>query len=255
LSAAQLQFLTPDWPVAKRVKACVTTRQGGFSKPPYDAMNLASHVGDDPQAVEKNRQLLGRKLVLPEMPRWLEQVHGTVVADTGCGQNCQADAFYSNEAGVVCAVLTADCLPVFFSNRHGTEVAVAHAGWKGLAQGVIEKTIEHFHSSPQDLSVWLGPAIGPNQFEVGNDVVDTFMAKAGVTANLVEDAFRPQADGKWLADIYALARSRLGTMGVSDISGGNYCTVSDSKMFYSYRRDGKTGRMASLIWIEQETGA
>lgn len=246
------KILYPDWDVPDHVHACVTTRQGGVSRPPYDTLNLATHVGDDPFAVEKNRQLLRQSLQLPEEPRWLEQVHGVCVADTQCEYHCQADAFYTDKTNVVGTVLTADCLPVFMTNRAGSEVAVAHAGWKGLLNGVIEQSVMRFHAEPKELSVWLGPAIGPEKFEVGEEVLQAFIKEAGGDRDKVISCFKPGLENKWLADIYALARYRLKRLGIDDVSGGDFCTVSDEHMFYSYRRDGKTGRMASLIWITEK---
>ena len=246
------KILYPEWDVPGHVHACVTTRQGGVSKSPYDTLNLATHVGDNPAAVEKNRQLLRQRLQLPEEPRWLEQVHGVRVADSQCEDHCQADAFYTDQSDVVCAVLTADCLPVFMTNRAGSEVAVAHAGWKGLLDGVIEQSVQRFNSEPKDLNIWLGPAIGPEKFEVGEEVLQAFVKEAGHDSDEVIKCFKPWRHNKWLADIYALARYRLKRLGITHVSGGNFCTVTDEHMFYSYRRDGKTGRMASLIWITEK---
>ena len=248
----QFECIYPDWRVPARVHACVTTRLGGVSKPPFDSMNLATHVGDDLQAVEQNRQLLRQQLQLPQEPRWLEQVHGVQVADGDCLSQCQADAFYTDRSDVVGVVLTADCLPVFIANSCGSEVAVAHAGWKGLLQGVVEHTVKRFLSTPAELRVWLGPAIGPEVFEVGEEVRQGFIEEAGQDKAAVSACFKSKENGKWLADIYALARYRLKRLGISRVSGGDFCTVSDQHMFYSYRRDGKTGRMASLIWITEK---
>lgn len=239
-------YLLPDWSVSKRVKAYVTTRVGGVSKAPFDSMNLATHVGDNIQSVEQNRALLKQRLGLPAEPRWLDQVHGIEVADIN-SLGCKADAFYTSESKIVCAVLTADCLPVFIAQRAGNEVAVAHAGWKGLLTGIIEQTVGRFGCNRNELSVWLGPAIGPEKFEVGEEVVVAFKDEAG--NDDISYAFTRLGKGKWLADIYGLARFRLQRLGISNITGGNFCTVTDRQMFYSYRRDGVTGRMASLIWI------
>jgi YfiH family protein len=249
LNQAKTRFLQPDWPVAERVNACVTTRGGGVSQSPYNSFNLATHVGDDPDAVLQNRALLKQWLKLPEAPRWLDQVHGTAVADESCIENCQADACFTRQKGRVCAVLTADCLPVFIASRNGSEVGVAHAGWKGLLNGVIEQTAACFSTAPDELCVWLGPAIGAQQFEVGDEVRQAFLDKALANKATVAAAFAKHENQKWLADIYALARHRLLQLGISQITGGNFCTVSNEQMFYSYRRDGITGRMASLIWI------
>ena len=243
-------FIYPDWSVPKAVHACVTTRIGGVSQSPFDSMNLATHVGDSIEAVRQNRKLLRDRLKLPEEPRWLDQVHGVDVADSHSINGCQADAFYTDQKKIVCAVLTADCLPVFISTSAGDQVAVAHAGWKGLVNGVIEKTVKKFQSLPEDMHVWLGPAIGPEQFEVGDDVFKAFMAASVDDEQATRQAFVESGQQKWLADIYALARCRLQRLGIFNVTGGDYCTVTDQQMFYSYRRNGKTGRMASLIWIE-----
>lgn len=240
-------FLLPDWSVSKRVKAYVTTRVGGVSQAPFDTMNLATHVGDNSTSVAQNRALLKQRLDLPAEPRWLEQVHGTEVADSNSAAQCKADAFYTNKSNIVCSVLTADCLPVFIAERDGKEVAVAHAGWKGLLKGVIEHTVGRFECNQKHLSVWLGPAIGPKKFEVGAEVVAAFKDEAG--NDDISYAFTGLGEGNWLADIYGLARFRLQRLGINNITGGNFCTVTDRQMFYSYRRDGVTGRMASLIWI------
>lgn len=249
-----LHLVLPTWQVPERVHGCVTTRQGGVSKPPYDSLNLAMHVGDNPQAVADNRALLSEHLGLPGEPNWLEQVHGTTVADRYCQPACQADAFYTDQTGEVCAVLTADCLPVFVVERHGREVAVAHAGWRGLLDGVIEQTVARFAAPPGELLAWLGPAIGPAKFEVGDEVREAFVTETRrhpIGDHLpVQEAFARQANGRWLADIYLLARYRLARAGINAVTGGDYCTVSDEQMFYSYRRDGVTGRMASLAWLQ-----
>jgi YfiH family protein len=224
-----------------------TTREGGVSRAPFDALNLADHVGDRPEAVEQNRDLLRRRLRLPAEPVWLEQVHGcNVAACDSAGPRPQADAGYTDRQGVVCAVLTADCLPVLFCDRQGTRVAAAHAGWRGLAGGVLETAVAELAVPPAQLLAWLGPAIGPQAFEVGAEVRRAFAeqhAEAG-------DAFAAQANGRWLADLYRLARIRLGALGVNAVYGGGLCTFSDRERFYSYRRDQVTGRMATLIWLD-----
>jgi YfiH family protein len=237
-------FLQPDWDVPERVKAFVTTRQGGVSARPYDSLNLASHVGDSAQAVLENRSILKQALELPAEPLWLEQVHGIKVADRSCQAGCKADASYSRRPGFVCTVMTADCLPVFLASMH--------AGWKGMLQGVIEETVKKFSVAPEKIHAWLGPAIGPGNFEVGSEVRQAFIDE-GRQNEAQHRAFRPVEHGadKYLADIYQLARIRLRRMGIEQVSGGEFCTVENREMFYSYRRDGITGRMASLIWIEQ----
>ncbi len=240
-------MIYPDWPAPATVKAATTTRQGGLSKPPREHFNLAGHVGDEPGAVRRNRDLLMQRLQLPAAPVWLEQVHADAVVDiTCCGECPSADAGFSNQAGYVCAVLTADCLPVLFCDRAGTRVAAAHAGWRGLAAGILESTVAALDSEPAQLLAWLGPAIGPSAFEVGDEVRQAFVDRHAQTAG----AFSAAPDGRWLADLYRLARIRLQASGVTTVYGGGWCTFRDRERFYSYRRDGVTGRMASLVWLE-----
>ena len=235
------------------VFAATTLIHGGASRGDYGEYNLATHVGDDPVAVSTNRVKLVEDLDLPSEPVWLDQVHSNKVhvaqrydAKTGAGMHpVQADASVTRMSGVVCAVLTADCLPVFFRNRDGNEVAVAHAGWRGLHDGIISNTLAAMHSSVEDIMVNLGPAIGPQAFEVGLDVYDAFVSK-----NLQNSSAFIATDKKhYLCDIYQLARIELSAAGVSVFSGGDYCTFNDSEHFYSYRRHSRTGRMASLIWF------
>ncbi|MEE9421971.1 MAG: peptidoglycan editing factor PgeF [Gammaproteobacteria bacterium] len=239
-------YLRPDWPVPGHVHAFTTIRIGGLSHTPFSSFNLADHVGDSPDCVIKNRQLLDKQLQLPSQPRWLQQVHGTAVveADTSVTP-VSADASFTGKSGVVCAVLTADCLPVLFCDQAGSCVAAAHAGWRGLASGVLEATITAMPVVPAKLSAWMGPAIGPNMFEVGDEVRQEFVAHD----KQAQSCFTATVKGKWLADIYALARLRLMAAGVTEIYGGGFCTFEDVQRFYSYRRDGMTGRMASLIWL------
>lgn len=237
-------FITPEWPAHARVRALVTTREGGVSVAPYDGFNLGTHVGDAPSAVAANRAQLAS--LLPAAPKWLEQVHGVrVVEAAGLVEVPCADAAVTREAGVVCAVMTADCLPVLLSARDGSVVGIAHAGWRGLAAGVIESTIAAMNTPPQSLIAWLGPAIGPTAFEVGEDVRAAFVAIDPAS----EADFTAAGQGKWFADIFALARRRLARAGVAQVFGGGLCTFTDAKRFYSYRRDRVTGRMASLIWL------
>lgn len=239
--------IVPDWPMPPGVRAVVTTRLGGVSQPPYDSLNLATHVGDAPAAVDENRRLLREGLNLPAEPLWLEQVHGIMVCDAhGPADGRCADAAYADQPGVVLAVMTADCLPVFFASRDGREIGVAHAGWRGLEAGVLEATLDRFDAPASEIVAWLGPAIGPAAFEVGDEVRAAFMAHDTEAGK----AFVPARPGHWLADIYCLARQRLAARGVTSAYGGDLCTVSDPARFYSYRRDGVTGRMASLIWRE-----
>lgn len=246
-AAERLGWIIPDWPAPPTVNAVSTTRQGGESRPPFDSLNLGDHVGDDGVTVAANRHRVGELLRLPAEPLWLEQVHGTVVSGMD-NRNChpQADASVALKPNQVSIVMTADCLPVLFCDRAGTRVASAHAGWRGLCDGVLENTIEQLDCAADDILVWLGPAIGPEQFEVGDEVRAAFM-QHDVRA---EEAFVPgDQPGKWLADIYLLARQRLQQQGIEHIYGGGLCTVSDSERFFSYRRDSQTGRMASLIWL------
>ncbi|MBT2868054.1 peptidoglycan editing factor PgeF [Chromobacterium violaceum] len=239
-------WISADWPAPARVRTLVTTRNGGVSQPPYASLNLGAHVGDDPQAVAANRARL--RDALPAEPAWLNQVHGVAVADASAvGANPpDADASFAREPGVVCAAMTADCLPVLLCDERGQTVAAAHAGWRGLCDGVIEATVAAMALPPSDLMAWLGPAIGPDAFEVGAEVRQGFIAKDAEA----DSAFVDIGNGKYLADIYALARLRLRKLGVSRVYGGDFCTVIDRDRFFSYRRDGVTGRMVSMIWLE-----
>jgi YfiH family protein len=247
LSDHRLAVITPDWQAPRRVMALATTRVGGVSVGAYAGLNLGDHVGDDPLAVAENRRRLRDGLRLPAEPRWLQQVHGCDVADASEEETCVADAVIATAPGRVCAVLTADCLPVLLCDDQGARVAAVHAGWRGLADGVIEAAIERLASPSRRLLAWLGPAIGPNAFEVGDEVRTRLMAGL---SGLAADAFRPSPGGRWLADLPRLARLRLTAAGVERVSGGMFCTYSDPKRFYSYRRDGATGRMATLVWID-----
>jgi YfiH family protein len=236
-------WLMPQWPAPAKVKTCVTTLSGGVSAMPFDSLNLGEHVGDDPQAVAKNRQrlvsLLGCK------PAWLQQVHGVAVAEANPALVLEADASWTSTAGIACTVMTADCLPVLFCDRAGTRVAAAHAGWRGLAAGVLESTLEQLAVPVDQVLVWLGPAIGPKAFEVGAEVREAFVAQQ----RQATAAFLPSANpGKFMADIYQLARFRLAACGVDAVYGGDFCTYSDLR-FFSYRRSVQTGRFASMIWL------
>ena len=238
-------WLTPDWPAPASVRACVTTRAGGVSLPPFDSLNLGDHVEDDALAVAANRQVLVDALGC--RPAWLQQVHSAdvVEADSRCVPT--ADASWTSAPGTACAVLTADCLPALFCDRAGTRVAAAHAGWRGLAGGVLENTVAALGSDPAELLVWLGPAIGPQSFEVGAEVREAFVA----VHTEAQRAFVPSANaGKFMADLYALARIRLAASGVNAVYGGGLDTFSDPR-FFSYRRAARTGRFASLVWIAQ----
>jgi YfiH family protein len=239
-------IIVPQWPVPQGVAACSSTRAGGVSLPPYDSLNLGAHCGDDLVHVEENRARMFAAGGLPSKPVWLEQVHGKEVLTLtgGSYDSKRADASYSNIPGLVCAIMTADCLPVLFCNRAGTEVAAAHAGWRGLCEGVLEETFACFADQPENIMAWLGPAIGPTAFEVGPEVREAFMAKDA----RADKAFRPAGE-KYYADIYQLARQRLANVGVEHVYGGDRCTFSQKDDFFSYRRDKMTGRMASFIWL------
>jgi len=248
LQAADM--IIPDWPLPSGVRALITTRQGGVSRGAYASLNLGSHVGDDAEAVSENRRRVAA--LLPAEPVWLNQLHGTRVFTIGQDANepmpPAADAATTRLIARPCAVLVADCLPILFCDEDGSCVAAAHAGWRGLAAGVIERTVEAMQVAPQAVMAYLGPAIGATAFEVGQDVVDTFAALGPQS----QRAFRPIPDrsGKYLADIEELARQRLLSAGVGQVYGGGLCTVSDPDRFFSYRRDGRTGRMAAIIWRE-----
>lgn len=242
-------MITPTWQAPTQIKAFTTLRSGGVSQPPFEHLNLAMHVGDSIEHVTQNRIQLQQQWALPSEPIWLKQIHSTIALPAKPdNRNRQADATYSNEPNQVCVVLTADCLPILLCNRQGTYVAAIHAGWRGLANNIIEKTLAISYTQPHDLMAWLGPAIGPKSYEVGDAVREAFIQQnAGMT-----HAFTPSRPHHWLCDLYAIARIQLQQLKVTAITGGEYCTFSDTERFYSYRRDGeKTGRMASLIWISE----
>lgn len=244
------EFIRPDWPAPANVRAATTTRIGGVSNAPFDSFNVGDHVDDDPAAVEANRALLVDRLGLPGAPLWLQQVHGTrVLRGEGVGTENVADACWSDRVGDVCAVMTADCLPVLFCDRDGTAVAAAHAGWRGLQAGILENTLTAMPVSARDVLVWMGPAIGPQAFEVGDEVRQAFCDEDAGAASAFTTSER---DGHWMADLYALAKRRLMSAGVHSINGGDLCTLSDSRRFYSYRRDGRTGRMVTVVWLAEE---
>jgi YfiH family protein len=250
-----MPWFEADWPAPHGVRALSTLRgdrgggdgQSGVSMGPYDCFNLGDHVGDDPAAVAENRRRLKVGAGLPREPAWLSQVHGIGVADLdSSAASGPADAAIARGAGEVCAILTADCLPILFTTESGDIVAAAHAGWRGLAAGVIEATVRAMAVPPGSLLAWLGPAIGPRHFEVGTEVRDTFLAcdaKAGV-------AFEPNPYGRFMADLGMLARQRLQGLGISRIYGGGHCTFAEAERYFSHRRDGVTGRQAALIWRE-----
>lgn len=240
-------LIFPDWPASTRVRAVSTTRGGGVSPPPYDSFNLAAHVGDDPAHVARNRQRLARMVGYVTEPAWLKQVHGNrVVSAESVLSPVGADAAWTREPGRPCAVMTADCLPVLLCDRAGTVVAAVHAGWRGLAGGVIAAAVARLGAPPLELLAWLGPAIGPDAFEVGEEVRAAFLALDQANA----DCFRPSPGGRWLADLHAMARLQLRRLNVTAIHGGDYCTFSEPERFFSYRREHRTGRMATLIWLD-----
>ena len=241
-------LLIPDWPAPVGIRAFFTTRAGGVSEGPYASLNLGLHVGDDVMAVTTNRHEVNA--MLPAPPIWLNQVHGVAVAELTSnmcdGRTPIADAVVTSLAKQPCAVLVADCLSILLCDCAGARVGAAHAGWRGLAAGVIEHTVHTMHTPPSELMAWLGPAIGPMAFEVGAEVLEAFVA----TSPQARAAFRsePGKPGKYLADLNLLARQRLAQCGVTSVYGGAFCTYSDPARFFSYRRDGKTGRMAAVIW-------
>lgn len=262
-----MELIQPDWPAPANVRSVQTTRNlelggtgadgkgnaGGSSAPPFDCLNLGSHVGDNLADVQRNREQLASHLQLAKAPLWLEQVHGTGVVtlplSTPTTASPIADAVLSRTVGEVCAIMTADCLPVLFCDQAGTVVAAAHAGWRGLANGVLEATLQAMNVDPLSVMAWLGPAIGPAAFEVGGEVRAAFITHLPQAAAAFIVNGDPVHD-KWLADIYQLARLRLKAAGVTRCYGGDYCTYTDSARFFSYRREPKTGRQASLIWLE-----
>ena len=246
-SRGRLHPITPRWPAPSRVRAASSTRTGGTSSGPWRTLNLADHVGDDGEAVRRNRARLRHDLDLPEEPRWLVQRHGTRVVEAATGMDdAPADGIVARASGIVCAVLTADCMPVLLCDRDATVVAAVHAGWRGVAAGIVEAGVRAAGSPPERLVAWLGPAIGVERYEVGPVVRDAVLASDPDAGN----AFRPAASpAKWQADLERLVRRRLARCGVGSVHGGERCTASDPDRFFSHRRDGVTGRMATLIWL------
>ncbi len=237
-------WLIPDWPAPAGIKSCVTTRNGGVSLAPFDSFNLGDHVDDDPQAVAANRLRLTSELKI--QAAWLKQVHGVVVAEADPTQVVEADASWTATPGIACTIMTADCLPALFCDRAGTRVAAAHAGWRGLAAGVLEAAVDSLQVAPEDIMVLLGPAIGQPSFEVGGEVREAFIS----THPHTDAAFVPSKNpGRFMADIYALARLRLAAHGITAVYGGGFDTFTDPR-FYSYRQSARNGRFASLIWID-----
>lgn len=239
--------LHPQWPSPKGVAAISTTRLGGFGDGPFESLNLGLNCGDDDQVVARNRALLTERLGLPRQPAWLNQVHGSEVVDLAHYRpGVKADAATSRLPGQVCAVLTADCLPVLLCDREGSSVAAAHGGWRGLAAGVLAATVNAMGADPGQLMAWLGPAIGPAAFEVGPEVMEAFVKNDPTMVS----AFQPGRGDRLQADLFAIARHQLRALGLTEIHGGGQCTHSDEKHFFSYRRDGRCGRMMSAIWLE-----
>ena len=252
-------YITPDWPAPANVRACITTRTGGVSVAPYANNNFGLHVGDDRVAVEANRKALCEHLGLSKAPQWLEQVHGVKVISAKDDKLVRtADASFSSDVGQACVVMTADCLPIFLCDtsplkNHASQVAVLHCGWRSLAKGICAKTLRKFNAEPSHLMAYLGPAISQKHFEVGVDVLEAFFksARSAEHADAIASAFIPgQRPLHFYADIYELARAELKSLGVTAIYGGEYCTYEQSEHFYSYRRDGVTGRIAHVIWLE-----
>lgn len=239
------QLLTPDWPAPPQVKAFTTTRIGGYSIPPFAEFNLSFSSGDDLDTVRRHRDRIKHILSLPEEPRWLKQVHGNqaIVAET-IQPTTEADASFTNQPNTVCVILTADCLPIALCDQAGTQVAVIHGGWRSLAKQIIPLTVQKL-STTNPLMAWLGPAISAAYFEVGQEVYEQFIA----TEPMLHTAFTPTNNHTWLADLYAIARQQLEQCGITAVYGGQYCTYRDETLFYSYRRNGITGRMATLIWL------
>ena len=244
-AAPPRDWIAPEWPAPPGVRALVTTRAGGSSRGAFASLNLGTRVGDDPSAVERNRERL--RSLLPGDPVWLQQVHGADAIDAAAaGHLPRADAAVARTRHAVCAVLTADCLPVLLADRGGRGVGIAHAGWRGMVAGVVQAAVTRMGTPPGEIVAWLGPAIGPGSYEVGREVYDAFIAQdAGAAA-----AFVPRGEGKFLADLYALARRALTASGVTSVHGGGYCTLTDRDRFFSYRREKSTGRMASLVWMD-----
>ncbi len=245
-------WLRPDWPVPEGVRAVFTLRSGGVSAEPYASLNVGAHVGDDSEAVAENRRRIAAAFDLPSEPHWLSQVHGNRVIRLGPAANpdLEADAVVTGEAGPVCVIQVADCLPVLFAARDGSVVGAAHAGWRGLAAGVLEHTVAALGTPPAQLLVWIGPGIGPANFEVGPEVREVFIGAIPDARAEAEAAFVPNARGRWQCDLPALARLRLAALGVTGVFGEPWCTFAESENFFSFRRDGRTGRMAALIWLD-----
>ncbi|RJX70412.1 peptidoglycan editing factor PgeF [Vibrio sinensis] len=241
-----MELIIPNWPAPSQIKSVASTRFGGLSQSPYQGLNLGTHVGDDKKTVENNRLLLQKNAHMPSSPIWLNQTHSTRVIECTSPTDSilDADGIFTSNTNVICSAMTADCLPVLLTNVQGTQVAAVHAGWRGLADGIVENALDLFDG---EVMAWLGPAIGPTAFEVGQDVLDAFVS---FDANAHDAFIAKEEEGKWYANMVLLATQRLNSAGVKHVYGGQYCTYSDRERFYSYRRDGVTGRLASFIWIE-----
>ncbi len=239
-------WITPDWPAGTRVHALITTRDGGVSSGKFASLNLSMRVGDDPRRVARNRAIL--RACLPAEPAWVKQVHGTAVIDAArATPDAEADGVVTQSPGRVCAVMVADCLPVLLSDREGKSVGIAHAGWRGLAGGIVENVVQAMGVPSRDVIAYIGPGIGARRYEVGEDVRRAFVDRDPAAVR----SFAPRQDGKYLVDLCALARQRLAAAGVAGIHGGGFCTASEER-FFSFRRDQTTGRMAGLIWLEED---
>ncbi|NKB34291.1 MAG: peptidoglycan editing factor PgeF [Pseudomonadales bacterium] len=251
------RFLNADWPAPRNVHAMVTTRSGGISESPYASFNLANHVGDNPLAVAGNRDLLREDLPPRISYQWLDQIHGAdVITIESAGHKISADGLVSSESGVACCVLTADCLPMLFSNKQGTEIAAVHGGWRGLHGGILENAVNAMESDSADILVWLGPAIGPCHYEVGSEIKQKFLENSASESHIetIEQSFTASTkEGKFQFDLYQFAKLQLALLGVTEVYGGGQCTHCDDMTFYSYRRDGATGRMASIIYFTDES--
>lgn len=267
-------WMPADWPAPVHIHAGTTTRLPGVSRPPFDSFNLAGHVGDDPQAVAKNRLLLQSQLNLPAAPGWLRQRHSGRVVELNPGEPAEADGAYTRETGRVCAVLTADCIPLLLCNRTGTEIAALHIGWRGLSKGIIKNALAMFNANPRELLAWLGPCISQRNYEVGADVISACLGEKGTDLFLGGNGDRfeicPQLEpgeskslpfsqaisqsrtNHWFLDLGQLVKTELLQLGVEDVYGCNLCTCARRELFYSYRRDGVTGRTASMIWMDSE---
>ena len=241
-----IRWIPADWPVPEHVQAGTTTRIGGYSRGTYASMNLASHVDDNPDYVFQNRILIREQLSLPDEPLWLQQIHSNKVINLAKENvNQPADGAYTNKHNQICVVLTADCLPLLLCNTTGTEIAAIHIGWRGFSRNIITSALNAFTAKPQELMAWIGPYISAKHYEVGEEVRTACLK----LINDTNTVFRPARPGHWFADMQGLVRQQLQTAGVHEIFGGDNCTYTDYQHFYSYRRDGITGRVASFIWM------